>query len=232
MLDHVRTSLTSVVVYLTDRYCAALTPFHKNAAGDFWTSTAARNIRDQGYTYPELVNNPSNATLVASIKAQYSGPSNVSVSATAPKLRTKRQSSNLTETEKTLYLAEVKLPVYGLEDGKGSASAYSVLVFLGDVSSDAASWATSDSLVGTAASLGGVHMHNDKVVPSTIDLSTALEKAVAAGKTTSENAEEYLKSSLKYRIELVSISKFQCTAGALLIRCRVEPRYRRQRSRI
>lgn len=183
---------------------SALTPFHKNVAGDFWTSTAARNIRDQGYTYPELVNNPSNATLVASIKAQYSGPSNVSVSVTVPKLESKRQDGNATAREKTLYLAEVKLPVYGLDDGKGGASAYCVLLFLGAVSSDAKTWATSDSLVGTAASLGGVNMSNKEVVPSTVDLSHALERAITTGKTTAEKAEEYLKANLKYRIELVS----------------------------
>ncbi|KAF2822336.1 Di-copper centre-containing protein [Ophiobolus disseminans] len=182
-----------------------LTPFHKNAAGDFWTSTAVRSIRSQGYTYPELVDNPSNTTLVASIKAQYSGPANISVSTTAPRFRSKRQSSNATVEVKTLYLAEVKLPIYGLDDGRGGASAYSVLLFLGDVSDDPKLWATSRSLVGTAASLGGVHMHSNEVVTSTIDLSLALENAIAAGKTTSEKAEEYLKANLKYRIELVSI---------------------------
>lgn len=31
-----------------------LKPFHKNAAGDFWTSTTSRNVADFGYTYPEI----------------------------------------------------------------------------------------------------------------------------------------------------------------------------------
>jgi tyrosinase len=184
----------------------ALTPFHRNAAGNLWTSTAARDIRSQGYTYPELLNNPSNATLVASIKAQYSGPSNVSVTSTRRRAQAKRQSSSPTTKEKTLYLAEVQLPIYGLDDGNGGASAYSVLLFVGDVSDDASKWSTSESLVGTAASLGGVHLQGDQVVPSTIDLSLALERAIAAGKTTSESAEEYLKANLKHRVELVSTS--------------------------
>ncbi|KAF2006059.1 Di-copper centre-containing protein, partial [Amniculicola lignicola CBS 123094] len=51
---------------------SALTPFHKTAAGAFWTSNDVRDITKLGYTYPELVGNPPNATLVASIKAQYS----------------------------------------------------------------------------------------------------------------------------------------------------------------
>lgn len=31
-----------------------LKPFHKNAAGDFWTSTTSRNVAAFGYTYPEI----------------------------------------------------------------------------------------------------------------------------------------------------------------------------------
>lgn len=154
-----------------------------------------------GYTYPELVNNPSNETLVASIKAQYSGPANVSVSSVSVKRAIKRQSSN--STEKTIYLAETKLPTYGLQDGKGSASGYSVLLFLGKVSSDASTWATSDTLVSTAGTLGG-HMQSDAIAVSTIDLSHVIEQATASGQTTSEKMEEFLKKNLSWRIELVS----------------------------
>ncbi|KAF2449222.1 Di-copper centre-containing protein [Karstenula rhodostoma CBS 690.94] len=46
-----------------------LKPFHKNAAGDFLTSNSARSIADFGYTYPELTNSPTNATIISSIKA-------------------------------------------------------------------------------------------------------------------------------------------------------------------
>jgi tyrosinase len=48
-----------------------LTPFHRNAQGEFWTSNLVRDITKLGYTYPELVGNPSNETLVANIKALY-----------------------------------------------------------------------------------------------------------------------------------------------------------------
>ena len=113
---------------------AALTPFHKTASGDFWTSANSRNIRDMGYTYPELSNNPSNATLVASIKAQYSGPADVPVT----NAKSKRQDPQ--PTKKTLYLAEAKLPLYGLDDGAGGGSPYNLLVFLGNVSSHSAEW--------------------------------------------------------------------------------------------
>lgn len=182
----------------------ALTPFHKNAAGDFWTSTAAREIRTQGYTYPELADKPTNTTLVARIKAQYSGPSNVPVTSTK---RSVQKGDDTVAMKKTLHLVEIQLPMYGLDNGRGGASAYSVLVFLGDVDHDPSKWSTSDSLVGTAASLGSVHMQSSQVVPSTIDLSHTLEKAIAAGATSADQAEEYLKANLKYRLELVSISR-------------------------
>jgi len=179
-------------------------PFHRTTAGAFWTSRATRNIHTQGYTYPELFNNPSNATLIANIKAQYSGPSNVLVTSMKPQIIAK-QCSNTTAQEKTLYFAEVQLPMYGLDNGKGGSLGYSVLVFVGNVNDDARKWSTSESLVGTAASLGGVHMQSDQIVTSTIDLSLALEKAVAAGKTTMEKAGEYLRGNVKYRVGLVSL---------------------------
>jgi tyrosinase len=160
-----------------------------------------------GYTYPELANNPSNETLVASIKAQYSGPANVSVLAVSAKRAIKRQSSS--SIEKTIYLAETKLPTYGLQDGKGSASAYSVLIFLGGVGTDASTWATSDSLVSTSGTLGG-HMQSDQAAVSTIDLSRVLEKAISSGQTTFEEAEQFLKKNLSWRIELVSFSSGAC----------------------
>jgi tyrosinase len=160
-----------------------------------------------GYTYPELANNPSNETLVASIKAQYSGPANVSVPVVSTERAIKRQSSS--SIEKTIYLAETKLPTYGLQDGEGSASAYSVLIFLGGVGTDAATWAISDSLVSTAGTLGG-QMQSDQVAVSTIDLSRALEKAIDSGQTTFEKAEQFLKKNLSWRIELVSFSSGAC----------------------
>jgi tyrosinase len=77
-----------------------------------------------------------------------------------------------------------------------------VLVFLGNVDSDAREWVTSDTLVGTASTLGAM-IKSDQVTPITINLSVALEKAIAAGLTTTVNAKEYLKKNLHYRLELV-----------------------------
>ncbi|CAI6323107.1 unnamed protein product [Periconia digitata] len=163
-----------------------LTPFHKNAAGDFWTATNSRNINDMGYTYPELANNPSNASIVAAIKAQYSGPPDVPVGTA----QAKSQASSSSKRE--LFLAEVKLPPYGLDDGKTGSSPYNVLVSLEGV----------EEIAGMASTLGSASVRDDKITPVPVDLTSALNKAIADGATTAEKARDYLKANLKYQVEL------------------------------
>ncbi|PVH98840.1 Di-copper centre-containing protein [Periconia macrospinosa] len=173
---------------------SALTPFHKNAAGDFLTSADVRNIENLGYTYPDLINT-SEEQLRANINTLYGGPDDgeeESQSRSAPK----------TTSSYTKYLAEIQLPLYALDDGNGGSLAYNVLVFLGDVSSDAKSWAASDSLVGTATTLGGVKMKNEQIAPYLVDLTSALNRAIKNGKTTSEKALDYLKENVSYRLEI------------------------------
>ncbi|KAK7179642.1 hypothetical protein PSPO01_14263 [Paraphaeosphaeria sporulosa] len=176
-----------------------LTPFHKNAAGDFWTSNSARSITDLGYTYPELANSPTNATIVASIKAQYSGPSDVLVTTSKAKRVLQRET---TPALKELYLAEINLPSYGLDNGIGGAAPYNVLLFLGEVPSDVQDWQTADSFVGLASTLGAPGLQVDQTTTHTIDLSLALEKAVKSGATTEDDALEYLTQNLHYKLGL------------------------------
>lgn len=104
------------------------------------------------------------------------------------------------------YFAQVKLPSYGLDDGKDGSLAYNILIFAGDVGSDAASWVTSRNMIGIASTLGGIGMKQDLTLTSLIDITPTLTKAVEDGSTTSEKAVEYLKEKLSYRIEIVSIS--------------------------
>jgi tyrosinase len=179
----------------------ALTPFHNNAAGDFWTSNSARNITDLGYTYPELANSPSNATIVASIKAQYSGPSDVLVTNTKSNRISQLDTS---PAKKELYLADISLPAYGLDNGEGGGAPYNVLLFLGDAPSDVKDWQNADSFVGLASTLGAPMFQVNQTTTHTIDLSQALEKAVESGATTEGDALKYLKQNLHYKVGLVS----------------------------
>lgn len=175
----------------------ALTPFHRNAAGDFWTATSSRDISSMGYTYPELANNPSNASIVAAIREQYSGPPDVPVGASEAKSQISSAST------KELFLAQVKLPPYGLDDGREGSAPYNVLLSLGQ-SSNGTQASPGENVVGVASSLGGINMQNDQITSVPIDLSAALDEAIASGATTTENAQDYLKTNLNYRVELVS----------------------------
>jgi len=154
-----------------------------------------------GYTYPELVGNPSNATIVASIKAQYSGPPDVPV--TSSKAKTRRQDT--APTKKTLYLAEVNIPLYGLDDGRGGASPYNVAVFVGEVGNNVKEWTYSEEFVGIVTTLGGVGIQYNLSTTETVDLSDALKKAIASGATSEDKVIEYLMQNLHYRLELGDI---------------------------
>jgi len=55
-----------------------LTPFHSDNRGAFWTSNMVRNISALGYTYPELMGNPSNDTIKAKIKANWGNTASTS----------------------------------------------------------------------------------------------------------------------------------------------------------
>jgi tyrosinase len=147
-----------------------------------------------GYTYPDLVNNPSNTTLVASIKAQYSD---------APKSKARTRRQEAMPAKGLVYLAEVKLPVFGFSDGKGSSQPYNVFTFLGDVPSDPKQWLHADSFVAITSTIGGRNMDNDQSTIITVDLTEALAKN---GKASDDAAVEFLKENLHWRLGLVSIS--------------------------
>lgn len=159
-----------------------------------------------GYTYPELVNNPSNATLVAHIKSLYAGPANASTS------MTKRQEAG--PVEKELYLAEVNLPLYGRNGG----SPYNVLIFLSDVPSNSKEWLNSESFVGMISTMGG-NTQSAKTTTATLDLSHAMERKGVSGNTT-----EYLKKNLHFRLELVC-TQMQNNDDRMLTICRARWRY-------
>jgi tyrosinase len=177
----------------------ALTPFHKNAAGDFWTSSDSRDIKTFAYTYPELMGNPSNSTLVASIKKQYSGPADVPVSMSKREVKRDDDAGRTKE----LYLARVTLPIYGLANEAGGSSPYEVSVFVGDAPTDPRKFA--EAAVGSVSAIGGTFQSSQKS-NVTVDLSNALEKAIESGTTTREGAADFLKANLHYRLGLVSLA--------------------------
>lgn len=148
-----------------------------------------------GYTYPELVDNPANSTLIANIKAQYSD-------AATPKARSKRQDNAPVPTKGRLYLAEITIPIFGFSDGEGSSTPYNVHTFLGDVPSDPKLWLTSESYVAMTSTTGGLHMDTDQSTTIIVDMTAALERnGIELDET---HTIEYLKENLHWRLGLVS----------------------------
>lgn len=148
-----------------------------------------------GYTYPELASNPSNSTLVASIKSQYQDV------ATVKTTKHKRADTPIASNG-TIYLAGINFPVFGFQDGKGSGQPYNILTFLGEVPEDPKKWLEADSFVAITSTIGGRKMEGEQNASIVIDLEAALaKKGKSAG---DEDVVEFLKTNLKWRLGLVS----------------------------
>jgi tyrosinase len=179
-----------------------LAPFHMNALGDMWTSTTSRNWTSFGYTYPELENNPSNATLTSSInqlyKPQTQGLNNTNITIPA----TDGNNTNVT-TQATDYLCEVKMPT----DIKIS---YSVRVFLGEPSTNPVDWPTDDNYVGQLATMSSPRINSSVIVTGNIVLTEKLAQKHASGELESldkETVMTYLKKNFSWRIQALDYSE-------------------------
>ncbi|KAH7109433.1 hypothetical protein B0J11DRAFT_601627 [Dendryphion nanum] len=152
-----------------------LTPFHRNKAGDFWTSNLVRDIKTLGYTYPELLNNPSNDTIKANIKNLYDDGTVKTV--------IKRQ-ENGTHTSRDYNVRII------------SPAGYSTFVYLGET--------TSENFVGVYSTLFDLGMaKTDRLFSNTVGLSSKIIEAAEKGalKGTDEaSVVEFLKKELKFKI--------------------------------
>ncbi|KAH7390588.1 hypothetical protein BKA66DRAFT_580691 [Pyrenochaeta sp. MPI-SDFR-AT-0127] len=149
-----------------------LHPFHRNEAGEFWTSASVRGHTVFGYTYPELIGLTDDKTLVQRVNALYGPnatshfswelePTLQSVSETGPNKpsvmllatsnspsATTTASVSSTSVVQYHYVANVRTQKYGSE------GAIKVYVFLGAVqelkesSSDASRWMSDPGFVG------------------------------------------------------------------------------------
>lgn len=136
------------------------------------------------YTYPELAGSPSNESLVASITSQYDDSSGGGGSK-------KRDDNSTAPSNGTVYLVEVKLPLFGYQDGKGNAQAYEVFVYIGD--------SPAENFVGMASTIGGRRMQGDRAGIATMDLTLPIKKA---GKESNDETREWLLKNLHWRVGL------------------------------
>ena len=148
-----------------------------------------------GYTYPELADNPTNATLIARVQALYG------VNTQAPLSRREAQdTAAAAATAPRDYYAKILLPWTAL------SGSYSVAVFLGSFNAaNPKTWYTSASYVGSHATLASPAMAlNSVLIPGAIKLNAAIRKKYQSGelKSTDEaTVVAYLKKNLHWRVE-------------------------------
>jgi tyrosinase len=167
-----------------------LTPFHKNANGDYHTSASSRFTDSFQYTYPEIIGNPSNATLKATINRLYA-PSVTSISKRqedTPKLAVSPE-----QPRAFLFAVEAPLFVQG---------AYSVQVFLGDITAPTEDWTSDPNFVGGQTMM--TRAPNEQIVKGSVVLTESLRKKFdggALGSLETGDIVTYLKDNLHWRVQ-------------------------------
>ncbi|KAF2877846.1 hypothetical protein BDV95DRAFT_479733 [Massariosphaeria phaeospora] len=192
----------------------ALHPFHRNDAGDFWTSESSRHTDVYAYTYPELAGlNPNDTSpLVSKVNTLY-GPK-----PTRPQ-QTKRGTSTIAGAPnfsgQRQYIADIKVHKFGLD------GSFNVYVFLGDTlladeplggsdsnsNSNSKQWSAAPSFVGITGFLAqnGVTNVQKKTQEANgaVPLTAALEAKMRAGELRSMQEDvvsAYLQRNLRWRI--------------------------------
>lgn len=171
---------------LTNWPNVALTPFHRTASGEWWTSANSRNTWDLGYTYPELLDGPTNETLISRINELYRDS------------RLASQSKSIQEpTSDVEYMVRIAMPV-------SSETSYNVVLFLGEVDNEAAKWQSQDSFVSKTSSMIIASAQKSSSTLGTIMLGDVIEKRIADAQLQQEDIVNHLKTNLHWRLELVS----------------------------
>ncbi|KAF2135447.1 uncharacterized protein K452DRAFT_323045 [Aplosporella prunicola CBS 121167] len=169
-----------------------LTPFHRDTKGTFWTSASVRDTKVFGYTYPELVGNPSNSSLISTVKNMYPPSSGLAASNTA-------STANVDGVGNTPidYVANVTLARGALGDS------YAVEFALGNPTSDATTWSLDPGFVGSVAALAVTGVQSDALSSDTVMLTQALQSAFDSGELGSANEDDvldYMKKNLRWRV--------------------------------
>lgn len=192
-----------------------LTPFARDASGNFWTTAQVQNWANTfHYTYPEYANSDGSKSAITTAVNNLYGPN-----AKAASAKVKRQAStgnatmtpgNATMTNTTTplvanngslyqYVANIQTPRYSLN------GSYYVFLFMGQpASEDAESWLYDTNLVGPMGVLAqdGMPMTN-VTVSGSVPLTRVLTEKVNAGELSNlgeETVGPYLKAQLNWRI--------------------------------
>jgi len=163
-----------------------LTPFHRNAQGDYHTSATSRLTDSFQYTYPEIIGNPSNATLKARINALYA-PSTTSIAKFA-----------VSPSQPRAFVLAIEAPLF-------QPGTYNVDVFLGNITSQPDNWLNDPTFVGALTFMTRTQSGNDnQIVKGSVILTEALQKKFSEGSLKGLETSDivaYLKDNLHWRVQ-------------------------------
>lgn len=198
-------------------HALALTPFHKDTSGNFYSSNDVRDWTTLKYTYPEFTNGISASTVMSYVNNLY-GPD---ATATATSVKVKKAKRDLFTREISPNDTVLAPPVNLVSTPSGARyqytaniatqrfaldGSYNIFVFLGNFSSDASTWPFDQALVGSYgifSTKGMTGMSGNHSVSGTVPLTRALTNKVATGTLsdlTVENVARYLQSNMQWRI--------------------------------
>ncbi|GAB7347588.1 hypothetical protein MBLNU459_g4469t1 [Dothideomycetes sp. NU459] len=196
-----------------------LPPFHTDTKGTNYTSQSVRSVSTFGYTYPELANGASAASVRSAINKLYgttAGSTTVS--------KGKRGLLERSTIDNVTAAAAVQSAVAG-DSGKSYQyianivsqkfamnGSYAVYIFLGNYSSDPTEWPLDQNLVGTHAVFANLaneasfkRMATDLKITGAVPLTTMLVNKVASGQLASLSPSvvgSYLTTQLSWRVAM------------------------------
>ncbi|KAK3717187.1 hypothetical protein LTR37_005896 [Vermiconidia calcicola] len=208
-----------------------LTPFHRDAAGNFWTTNLVRDTKVFKYTYPEFSNSDGSKSAIAGYVNRLYGP-DATATAGSSKRNVARQeddseSTTTTSTSATStaepsaaveitplradngslyqYVANIQTARYAL------GGSYTIYLFNGaPASDDPASWILDPNLIGPMGVLAQTGMTADVVATGSVPLTRVLSDQVTGGVLAALSQAlvvPYLKSKLQWRVAGVNGEK-------------------------
>jgi tyrosinase len=174
-----------------------LKPFTKNVGGSYYTSADVRNTRTFNYYYPETYNGATASSVRSAVNSLY-GPSSTSRFRRDLASRGTYEGRPVQHGDHEYHL-NLNCHKFALD------GSYSILAFLGNVSTDVASWYEAPNLAGMHGVLAMKGMNNGTAVEieASIPLTTTLQGKVATGELESlapYHVSSYLKTHLTWRV--------------------------------
>lgn len=189
---------------------SALTPFHSDLSGNFWTSDSVRTTETFNYAYPETANTAAVAAVAMltkvteAINRLYGTPAPTNATSKTGKRQAASADKELAATRTYReWMANIRVRKHAL------SGPFFIHLFLGKCKSDPFSWSFDPNLVGTQSVFvraATSPADSDQEVTATISLSHKLLEKVKLGiirNLEPEAVEQYLQQNLRYRITRV-----------------------------